>query len=85
VQSSYCTDEFWDFYKKLGKPVRKIAARNYWDWKTGKNPHGFNKHKHRNRYAIEVGDHHRALATKDGRDFIWYWIGTHEEYNRLTK
>jgi hypothetical protein len=26
---------------------------------------------------------HRALAVKDGDDFIWVWIGQHDEYDRL--
>jgi hypothetical protein len=29
--------------------------------------------------------HHRALATEDGPDFIWVWIGSHDEYERLIK
>lgn len=28
---------------------------------------------------------HRALAAKDDEYFIWVWIGTHEEYERLIK
>jgi len=23
------------------------------------------------------------LAVPDGRDYIWVWIGTHDEYERL--
>jgi len=29
------------------------------------------------------GAHYRALATEEGDDFIWFWIGNHDEYNRL--
>lgn len=28
---------------------------------------------------------HRALAVEDGDDFIWGWIGTHDEYERMIK
>lgn len=28
---------------------------------------------------------HRALALKDEENYIWVWIGTHEEYERLIK
>ena len=28
---------------------------------------------------------YRALAFKDGDDFIWVWIGTHQEYERMIR
>jgi hypothetical protein len=30
---------------------------------------------------VRVGDHYRALARRKGELIIWFWIGTHEEYN----
>ena len=27
----------------------------------------------------------RALAVENGGDFIWVWIGSHEEYERITE
>ena len=36
-------------------------------------------------WSVRVGIDHRALAVKDGDDYIWVWIGTHDEYKRLTK
>jgi hypothetical protein len=26
--------------------------------------------------------HYRTLAVEDGEDLIWFWIGTHAEYDR---
>lgn len=31
-------------------------------------------------WSVRVGINHRALAIKEGQDFIWVWIGTHSEY-----
>jgi hypothetical protein len=28
---------------------------------------------------------YRALAIEDGNNFIWVWIGTHDEYERMIK
>jgi len=36
-------------------------------------------------WSARVGIHYRALAFEDKDDFIWVWIGTHEEYDRLIK
>jgi hypothetical protein len=32
---------------------------------------------------VRIGDHYRALADFDGEIFIWTWIGSHEDYNKL--
>ncbi|WP_454063000.1 hypothetical protein [Candidatus Nitrospira salsa] len=34
-------------------------------------------------WSARVGINHRTLAVKDGEDFIWVWIGRHDEYERL--
>lgn len=36
-------------------------------------------------WSVRVGIHFRALAIRDGDDFIWFWIGTHAEYYRLLR
>ena len=36
-------------------------------------------------FAARVGLHHRALATRDGDTLIWFWIGSHGEYDTLLK
>ena len=32
-----------------------------------------------------ITEHSRALAVKDGSDFIWFWVGKHDEYDRLIR
>ena len=34
-------------------------------------------------WSAQVGGGHRALALKYQSYYVWYWIGTHEEYNRV--
>ncbi len=36
-------------------------------------------------WSVRAGINHRALAVEDGEDFIWVWIGTHREYERMIK
>lgn len=37
----------------------------------------------RRRYSVRIGIHYRALAIRDGDELVWYWIGPHDEYERL--
>jgi hypothetical protein len=34
-------------------------------------------------WSARVDDAHRVLGVADGDDFIWVWIGSHDEYDRL--
>ncbi|MSS72621.1 MAG: hypothetical protein EXS64_14180 [Candidatus Latescibacteria bacterium] len=36
-----------------------------------------------NFWSVRAGIHHRALAIEDGEDYIWVWIGVHDEYKRM--
>lgn len=42
---------------------------------------GLKKHNEYGIYSASIGNGYRALAIKVGKYYIWYWIGTHEEYN----
>lgn len=36
-----------------------------------------------NKWSARVGIGYRALAVENESDVIWYWIGSHAEYDRL--
>ena len=33
--------------------------------------------------AVRVGLQYRALAVEAGDDLLWFWIGSHSEYDKL--
>lgn len=81
----FATRQFWEAYQRLPEPVRKVADGNFERLKT--NPSHPSLHfKQADRYwSVRVGLHYRALAVRDGGDLVWFWIGTHSEYDRLLK
>lgn len=36
-------------------------------------------------WTVDVGRSYRAVAYRDGNDFHWFWIGSHEAYNHLLR
>ena len=42
-------------------------------------------HSTRPIYSARVGLGHRALAVRDGDVLIWFWIGTHADYDSLLR
>jgi hypothetical protein len=42
-------------------------------------------HASRPIYSARVGLGYRALAVREGEVYIWFWIGTHAEYDQLVR
>ena len=83
---SYLTDDFIDCFKRLPERVKKNARKNYKLWKkNSKHPSLEFKliNKKNSVYSIRVGIGWRALGVKKSNTIIWFWIGSHAEYNSL--
>jgi len=74
---------FWRCYRALPAEVRDLADRSYALLKT--NPkHGSLHFKQVGAlWSVRVGRHYRGLATSIGDDVVWFWIGSHADYDKL--
>jgi hypothetical protein len=77
--------DFWKLFYNLPLEVQQLAYKNYLLWRN--NPRHpslrFRPIKSR-QWSIRVGDHYRAVGHFVESDtFLWTWIGTHEDYNKL--
>ena len=79
------TPQFWDRFDKLPQSVQELARKNFELLK--QNPQHPSLHfKKVGRYwSARVGLNYRALAVEDAEDYIWVWIGNHDEYDRLNR
>ena len=81
----FTTSRFWDCYNKLSPTIKSLSDKNFELLK--QNPrHPSLKLKKIDKYwSIRAGLHHRALGvdTPDQIGIIWFWIGTHSEYDHL--
>ena len=77
------TRRFWKCFDDLPEAVQRTAKKNFELLK--ENPSHPSLHfKTVGRFwSVRVGIHHRALAVENGADFIWVWIGTHDEYEQM--
>ncbi len=62
----------------------EVGARKYALWKADPY-HASLKFEERRRgiCVVRIGEHYRALGLHEGDVVAWFWIGTHEEYNRF--
>jgi hypothetical protein len=79
------TARFWTSYARLPESLQRVARENFELLKN--NPAHPSLHFKRvgNLWSARVGINYRAVAVEDGADFIWVWIGPHDEYRRLIK
>ena len=78
------TRRFWDVFEQLPESVQETARKNYSLLKDNPKYPSLHFKDIGKFWSVRVGSGYRALAHKDGDDFMWVWIGTHSEYDRLT-
>ena len=79
--------EFWDRYAKLPPNVRQQARAAFQQferdpWYPSLQFKMLNRRA--NLYSARIGLGHRALGTRINDQVVWFWIGTHAEYDHLT-
>ena len=77
------TSHFWRHFERLPESVQRTARRNFRLLVADPRHPALHFKKVGKFWSVRVGLAHRALAVEDGRDFIWVWIGSHDEYDRL--
>jgi len=75
--------EYWHCYNALPEPIRRQANRSFELMKT--DPHHPLLHfKQIDRYwTARIDAHYRAIAVQIPEGLLWFWIGTHTEYDQL--
>lgn len=81
--SHHASPDFWACYRLLPDEVQTLAGRAFALLK--ENPrHPSLQFKKAGRYwSARVGLHHRAVGIEAPDGIIWFWIGTHKEYDKL--
>jgi hypothetical protein len=76
---------FWSLFSNLPDNIQTVARKNFELLKSDPSHPSLHFKKVGNLWSVRAGSNHRALAVQDGPDFIWVWIGAHDEYRRLIK
>lgn len=81
----HATQAFWDAYDRLPTHVRELADRNFARLKSDPKHPSLHFKQVGRFWSVRVGASWRALVVNDGDDMIWFWIGSHAEYDRLLR
>jgi len=82
---SATTPRFWQCFDRLPTPIQALARQKFGLWKA--DPYQQSLHFKRLAplplWSVRVNIQYRALAKETSDGFVWFWIGTHAEYDRL--
>jgi hypothetical protein len=76
---------FWDAYGKLPEQVRALADKNYALLKENPQHPSLQFKKVGRFWSVRVGLRYRALAVETDGDLVWFWIGSHADYDALIR
>jgi mRNA-degrading endonuclease HigB of HigAB toxin-antitoxin module len=81
----FTNSEFWEHYKKLPASVRKLADKNFGLLKIDSQHPSLQFKKVDKYWSVRIGKKYRAVGVEAKAGLIWFWIGTHAEYDKLLK
>ena len=85
---STVSPRFWKHYKALPQKIQRQADKTYRIWRINPNAHSLyfkRLHTRSPIFSVRIGRGYRALGIVNENAIIWFWIGTHDEYERLLK
>lgn len=76
---------FWKRFSALPDEIQKLARKNFELLKQDPQHPSLHFKLIGDYWSARVGLHYRALAVEDSSGFVWVWIGSHGEYDKLIK
>ncbi len=79
----FASSRFWDCYERLPDRIRDLADKNFSLLKADPQHPSLHFKKVDDYRSVRVGLGYRALAVEVDGGLLWFWIGTHAEYDEL--
>ena len=81
----FASPGFWDAYRKLPKQVRELADKNFALLKQDPKHASLHLKKAGRYWSVRVCLRYRAVAVEVETGLLWFWIGSHSDYNSLLR
>jgi len=81
----FASPAFWGAYKALPIAIQNTADKNFSILKATPRHPSLHFKKVGKYWSVRVGIHYRALAVEVKGGVLWFWIGSHSEYDRLIR
>ena len=79
-------EDFWSCFHALPKAIQKLAQEKFHLWrKEVFAPSLQFKELLKDVWSVRINQNYRALGRRRGNLIVWFWIGTHAEYDQFLK
>ncbi len=79
----FTSPSFWELYEKLPSTVQELADKNFELLKTDPKHPSLHLKKAGKYWSARVGMKYRVLGIELDEGLLWFWIGTHAEYDKI--
>lgn len=79
----FASPSFWEGYEALPKHTQKLANKNFTLLKNNANHPSLHTKKVGEYWSVRIGISYRALAIEIKEGLLWFWVGTHAQYDKL--
>jgi hypothetical protein len=79
------TPDFWYHYRQLPNEIQELADRCYELLKQDSRYPSLHFKKVGPFWSVRIGIHYRALAVEENGEMVWFWIGSHADYDQLLR
>ena len=79
----FASQAFWEAYARLPESIRALADKNYALLKQNPRHSSLQLKKVGRFWSVRVGSGYRALAVEIEGGLLWFWIGSHADYDAM--
>lgn len=86
--NSKTTEKFRIKFEELPAEIKNLAKKLFTLWKEypyHKSLRFKQVHQTKPIYSVRIGKAWRALGVKEDETVIWFWIGSHSQYDKMIK
>jgi len=81
----FTSPQFWNCYEKLPVSIQQLSDKKFALLKHNFKHPSLHLKKAGNYFSVRIDIHHRALGLDVEQGILWFWIGTHAQYDKLLK
>jgi hypothetical protein len=79
----FASPSFWKLYKKIPTDVQGLADKNFELLKADPKHPSLHLKKVGKYWSVRVGINYRAVAVEVDKGMLWFWIGSHADYDKM--
>lgn len=81
----FASRSFWKAYQSLPTEIHDLADRSFDLLKTNSDHPSLHLKKVGKYWSARIGRKYHAVGVEIDEGLLWFWIGTHAEYDKLIK